>query len=115
MARNRTPPYLSNQAEVEHVDLASLDHTAAPILILCSDGLVDLYSRRSKVQDISQAVLPWITALDRKGETNIDNLAQDLLWDSLGGDAGVETSSKIIQGITSGRRVDDTTAIVLRL
>ena len=43
-----------------------------------------------------------------------DNLALDLLWDALGGDKGVELSSKIVGGM-SVRRVDDTTVVVLQL
>jgi pyruvate dehydrogenase phosphatase len=82
-----------------------------PVLVLCSDGLIDLYSRRSKVNDITQAIQLWITTLTREGG---DNLALDLLWDALGGDCGVEASSKIIRGI-SNMRVDDTTVVVLQL
>jgi serine/threonine protein phosphatase PrpC len=81
---------------------------AAPVLVLCSDGLVDLYSRYSKVEDIAQAVQLWITALTFER----DNLALDLLWDALGGDKGVEVSSKIVRGMSKGR-VDDTTVVVL--
>ena len=41
ITRNRTPPYLSNRAEIKHVDLATVDSNPTPILILCSDGLYD--------------------------------------------------------------------------
>lgn len=108
LARNLTPPYLSNWAEVEHVDLASLGPSAMPVLILCSDGLVDLYS---KTEDIAQAVQSWITTLNCEGS---DNLALDLLWDALSRDRGIEATSGIIRG-TGGGRVDDTTVIVLQL
>jgi pyruvate dehydrogenase phosphatase len=111
VARNLTPPYLSNQAEVEHVDLASLDPSAMPVLVLCSDGLFDLYSRRSKVEDIAQAVQSWISTLNSESS---DNLALDLLWHALGGNDGVEVSSQIVSGM-SNKRVDDTTVVVLRL
>lgn len=111
LARNLTPPYVSNRAEVEHVDLASLGPSAMPVLILCSDGLVDLYSRRSKGEDIAHSVQSWITALTYEGR---DNLALDLLWDALGGNCGIEASSKIIRGM-SNKRVDDTTVMVLQL
>jgi pyruvate dehydrogenase phosphatase len=111
LARNLTPPYVSNRAEVDHIDLASLSPSATPVLILCSDGLVNLYSRRSQVEDIAQAVQSWITTLTCEGS---DNLALDLLWDALGGDGGIEVSSKIVQGM-SNKRVDDTTVIVLQL
>jgi len=82
-----------------------------PVLILCSDGLVDLYSRSSKVEDIALAVQSWLTTLAREDG---DNLALDLLWDALGRDERVEASSIIIQGM-SNKRVDDTTVVVLQL
>ena len=81
------------------------------MLVLCSDGLIDLYSRRSKIKDIAQAVQLWITMLTHEGR---DNLALDLLWDALGGDDGAEVSSKIVRG-TSNKWVDDTTVVVLQL
>jgi len=111
LARNLTPPYLSNQAEVQHVDLASQDPSAMPVLILCSDGLINLYSQRSKVKDIAQAVQIWITTLPLEVS---DNLALDLLWNALVGDNEVEIVSGIIRG-TLDRRVDDTTVIGLPL
>ena len=42
ITRNRKPPYLSNPAEVKHVDIAATNPNPMPILILCSDGLCDL-------------------------------------------------------------------------
>jgi pyruvate dehydrogenase phosphatase len=110
LARNLTPPYLSNRAEVEHIDLAPLDPHGMPILILCSDGLVDLY-RRSKAGDMAQAIQLWLPA-SRCEASN--NLALDLLWHALGGDKGIDLSSKIVRG-TYNKRVDDTTVVVLRL
>ncbi|KAF8968819.1 phosphatase 2C-like domain-containing protein [Flammula alnicola] len=111
LARNLTPPYLSNRADVEHVDLASLGPNAMPVLILCSDGLCDLYSRRSQTRDIAQDVQLWLTTLTRESS---DNLALELLWDALGGDDRIEAASKIVRGMP-GRRVDDTTVVVLQL
>jgi hypothetical protein len=82
-----------------------------PVLVLSSDGLVNLYSRRSKVEDTAQAVQSWISTLTRDGS---DNLALDLLWDALGGDPGVQISNDIVRGM-SNKRVDDTTVVVLPL
>lgn len=112
MRRNLTPPYLSNQAEVQHINLSALDHTAAPVLILGSDGLGDLYSRWTKERILADSIRPWLSRLDRNQS---DNLALDLLWDSIGGDEDVERASKIVRRTTSGRRVDDTTIAVLQL
>jgi hypothetical protein len=46
LVRNLTPLYLSNWVKVEHVDLALLGPNVMSVLVLCSDGLVDLHSRR---------------------------------------------------------------------
>ncbi|KAF8907859.1 phosphatase 2C-like domain-containing protein [Gymnopilus junonius] len=111
LSRNITPPYLSNISEVEHVDLSSLSSDTTPMLILCSDGLSDLYSRRSHRSDISRDIEMWLTKSTPLG---IDNLALSLLWDALGGNEGLEMASRLIKGIP-GKRVDDTTVVVLQL
>ncbi|KAF8912072.1 hypothetical protein CPB84DRAFT_1742705 [Gymnopilus junonius] len=93
LARNLTPPYLSNRAEVKRINLTLLDPepNTSPMLILCSDGLCDLYSRRLKTGDdvIVQPVQQWLTKLDHEVDVN---LALDLLWDALSGNNGAETA-----------------------
>ena len=79
LARNPTPPYLSNQAEVKHIDLVLLSSTGTPVLVLCSDGLRDLYSRCSKEEDNIGC-----PALDHHSDS--DNLDLDLLCDAFGRD-----------------------------
>jgi hypothetical protein len=81
------------------------------VLVLCSDGLFNLYSRGAKVKDTAQAVQLWVASLVHE-EGN--NLALDLLWDALGGGDGLEMSCDIIRG-KSRKRVDDTTVVVLQL
>lgn len=98
-------------SEVEHFDLSSLSSDAMPVLILCSDGLSDLYSRRSQRCDIARNIEMWLTNLTPHDR---GNLALNLLWDALGGNEELDTASKIIRGMP-GRRVDDTTALVLQL
>ena len=112
ITRNRTPPYLSNRAEIKHVDLATVDSNPTPILILCSDGLCDLYKRRSPSSSLRKDVQLWLTT------TSLiecrSNLASELLWDALDGDGGVQAATKIARGMP-GRRIDDTTVVVIQL
>lgn len=110
LTRNISPPYLSNTAEVVHADLASLA-SPSPILVMYSDGLLDLYKRRSKDHSIAGVIREWLTnsALQNGRDKN---LAVDLLWDALG-DIGAVI--KMLTQEPSGRRVDDTTVIVVPL
>jgi pyruvate dehydrogenase phosphatase len=113
-SRNSTPPYLSNRAEVKHVDLATVGPNSMPLLILCSDGLCDLYKRRSPISNLPKDVQLWLTTsspIECRG-----NLAFELLWDALKGDGGVQTATaiKIVRGMP-GRRIDDTTVVVIQV
>jgi pyruvate dehydrogenase phosphatase len=111
IARNRTPPYLSNRAEVKHVDIATAGPNHTLILILCSDGLCDLYNRRSSIGDLSKDVQLWLTTSPIECGRN---LALELLWDALSGDGEVQAATKIVRGMP-GRRIDDTTVVVIQL
>ena len=112
ITRNRTPPYLSNRAEVKHVDLATVNPNSIPILILCSDGLCDLYKRRSPTSSPPKDVQLWLTT------TSLiecrSNLASEILWDALDGDGGIQAATKTVRGMP-GRRIDDTTVVVIQL
>ena len=111
LTRNSTPPYLSNRAEVKHVDLATLDTISMPILILCSDGLCGLYKRRSPISSLPKDVQLWLTNSHIEHKSN---LALELLWDALDGGGGVQAATKIVRGMP-GRRIDDTTVVVIQL
>ena len=114
ITRNRTPPYLSNRAEVKHVDLATVGpNSAMPILILCSDGLCDLYKRRSSISTLPKDVQLWLTTsfpIECKS-----NLALELLWDALDGDGEVQAATRIVRGMRGSRWIDDTTVVVIQL
>ena len=109
ITRNRTPPYLSNQAEVKHVDIATTNPNPTPILILCFEGLCDLYKRRSPTNSLPKDVHLWLTT------TSLiecrSNLASELLWDALDGDGRIQAATKTVRGMP-GRRIDDTTVVV---
>ncbi|KAK0469233.1 protein serine threonine phosphatase 2C [Desarmillaria tabescens] len=109
MARNLTPPYLSNQADVVHV---SVDQPS--VLILSTDGLINLYSRSSQVKNTADAAPLWFAAINRARQDS-SNLALDLLWNVLGGDGEANLYSLMMQQQFNSRRVDDTTIIILPL
>ncbi|KAK2467775.1 hypothetical protein APHAL10511_000070 [Amanita phalloides] len=104
LKRNLTPPYLSNDADVVHVDLESLKASELHI-IMCSDGLLDLYE--DKGFDLHEIVAIWsdivVSGKQRDAE---QNLALLLLRESI----GVQDLEKIL-----AVEMDDTTILVQRL
>ena len=110
ITRNRTPPYLSSRAEVKHVNLVTMNPNSMPMLILCSDGLCDLYKRRPPTSSLPKDVQLWLaTAFPVECRSN---LASELLWEALDGDSGRQAATKIVRGMP-GRRIDDTTVVVV--
>lgn len=112
MKRNLTPPYLSNRAHVVHVDLSALQATDAH-MIMCSDGLLDLYD--DKGFDLDDMVSIWSDiVVSGKQRDAKQNLALLLLRESIGG----QDLEKVSQTMTVDlcfRWMDDTTILVQRL
>lgn len=110
IGRNKTPPYLSSTPDVRHVDLKSLC-SRETFLILCTDGLVDLYDARLELYEVLSK--KWVNLV---GEHYADskNLALDLLRDALGGD-DCEKVSRMITVEMASRWMDDTTVVVSRI
>jgi len=109
--RNKTPPYLSGIPDIQHVDLASSNSSEA-FLIMCSDGLMDLYDDdRLNLQSV---LAPrWVGHVAAQSRAS-KNLALDLLRDGLGGD-DTEKVSRMITVEMTFRWMDDTTILVQRL
>lgn len=109
LARNLTPPYVSNQADVRHMELGESGQ-GEQFLIMCSDGLLDLYKEDRGVRDtIAQK---WVSLV---GSHNLsDNRALCLLRDALGGDNEEEVSWKLTRE-SEHKWMDDTTVLVLAL
>ena len=107
---NRTPPYLSNVPDVRHVDLLALDGAQAKLLILCSDGLLDLYQGR---RNMSRAKT-WLEVAGGARRRREENLALRLLRDGLGGH-NLHRASEMITVEMTSRWMDDTTILVLPL
>ncbi|KAI0042916.1 protein serine/threonine phosphatase 2C [Auriscalpium vulgare] len=113
ISRIRTPPYVSNVPDVQHVPLSP----AAPgkrrdiFLVTCSDGLADLYPDLSRRDMINHWVMTVGRAVDSR--TRVGNLASCLLRDALGGDDVRLVSQKLTVEIEE-KWMDDVTILVQR-
>lgn len=107
LARNLTPPYLSNVADVQHVDIRSLNASEI-FLIMCTDGLIDLYDDR----DVNNLARRWVKVVAKQPEAG--NSALYLLRQALGGDDSDNVSAMMTFELES-RWIDDTTIIVQKL
>ncbi|KAF9451248.1 protein serine/threonine phosphatase 2C [Macrolepiota fuliginosa MF-IS2] len=117
LSRNHTPPYLSNRPDVRHVSLADRDQSQEIRLIMCSDGLLDLYSGQSEPSSkLDQLAEIWFNALDNRDKSldAYNNLALALLRHALGG-SDTEKVSRNITVEMQFRWMDDTTILVQRI
>jgi pyruvate dehydrogenase phosphatase len=115
LARIHTPPYLSNRPDVQHVHLADRDQYAEIRLILCSDGLLDLYLDTS-TSAYDQLPRIWHIAIDNRDKSlaTYNNLAVSLLRHALGGQ-DTEKVSRNMNVDMEFRWMDDTTILVQRI
>ncbi|EPQ50570.1 protein serine/threonine phosphatase 2C [Gloeophyllum trabeum ATCC 11539] len=113
LVRNRTPPYISSEADVVHRKLklgspsrSSRDHV---YLVLCSDGLTDLCDGHvaEHVADV------WRREFTSGGPGN-DNLALRLLRAAIG-DNDTRKVSKVLTLDMDSPWIDDTSIIVQSL
>lgn len=105
--RMKTPPYLSTTSDIFHVRA----NTTTTRLILASDGLMDIVARTRKSQSITEALKSWNNGRSATFEKGT-NLATDLLFDLLDGQKEDGYFPKFFMPMP-GRRVDDTTTLVL--
>ncbi|KAI0645389.1 protein serine/threonine phosphatase 2C [Trametes meyenii] len=116
--RIRTPPYLSNKPDIYHVPLQNTNVAAPPsrLLILCSDGLSDLYDGYS-FQEMAEE---WIQVVGKAHEAQTGpaggrvNLALSLLREAIGG-SDTQLVSRNLTVEMEERWMDDTTIVVQRL
>lgn len=116
LGRNRTPPYLSNRPDVKHINLADREKYQEVQLIMCSDGLLDLYWDHTEALDLTQLPEVWFSALDNRNP-NLDaynNLALALLRDGLGG-SDIDKVSRNLTVEIVFKWMDDTTILVQRI
>ncbi|KAG1861589.1 protein serine threonine phosphatase 2C [Suillus subalutaceus] len=125
LPHNKSPPYLSALADIKHVALQpSTTNTSESFLILCSDGLIDLYEHTNST--LEEILTQWVHMLgermDRRGakvggEADKENTALVLLRHALMG-GGVDNPDRLAQMLTVEipcRWMDDTTALVQTL
>ena len=112
--RIRTPPYLSNTPDVYHFNLsAGGGATSRRALILCSDGLTDLYDGYS-AQEMADE---WVEVIGRELDSNTGpnsgrtNLALTLLREAIGG-RDTQLVSRNLTVEMEERWMDDTTIVV---
>ncbi|RPD63915.1 protein serine/threonine phosphatase 2C [Lentinus tigrinus ALCF2SS1-6] len=117
--RIRTPPYLSNTPDVYHLEFgAEAGQGSAPqrALILCSDGLTDLYDGYSPQEMADE----WIELIGRELNSSSGpngartNLALSLLREAIGG-SDTQLVSRNLTVEMEERWMDDTTILVQRL
>ena len=120
LARNLTPPYLSNAPDVRVVDVSDTD-TDSMVLLLASDGLADLYEAESaaSLQDAARA---WVRTVSTATWTTEDGGSADaasspavrLLRAGMA-DGEVEKASWYLTVEMDTPWVDDITVVVDRL
>jgi pyruvate dehydrogenase phosphatase len=109
IGRNITPPYMSGVPEVQHVDLVQ---GSSSFLLMCSDGLMDLYEdERVELDTILSK--KWVEKVGR-GYSKKGNLALGVLREALGG-GDEERVSRMMTVEMSFKWMDDTTILVQRL
>ena len=108
---NLTPPYLTATPEVVHKKLESAQYS----LVLCSDGMTDLYCERGISEGEANQRIARIAL--QKGDDEVvtglgDNKALFIIKDGLGED--LEMQSAFLTIDIDFPHLDDTTVIVLQ-
>ncbi|KAJ3963553.1 protein serine threonine phosphatase 2C, partial [Lentinula raphanica] len=122
-----TPPYVSNIPDVQYFDLESKrsqlphrefddqenDHSLRLCLLMCTDGLLDLYQDESKYTSDSTAIFRRcmkVASLRSDMDNQTTNPALMILRDALGG-ADVERVSAMMTVEMYDKWMDDTTVL----
>ncbi|KAF7971219.1 hypothetical protein HWV62_21624 [Athelia sp. TMB] len=119
LPRNKTPPYLSNIADVVHVNLAATEKEGR-FLIMCSDGLTDLYvhddDRKdiNTLQEVADKIVNVLSTRSAPPGLDSNNSALHLLREAMGG----SDEDKVSRNLTAQmafRWMDDVTIVVQSL
>lgn len=109
-----SPPYVSNVPDMYHL---TLDGSRDTFLILCSDGLLDLYGssrEHSSAQVLANKWAKIVGLSARHGDAGNTNLAFRLLRDAIGGsDAALASQNLTLE--MDEKWLDDVTILVQRL
>ncbi|PBK73781.1 protein serine threonine phosphatase 2C [Armillaria solidipes] len=112
--RSFTPPYVSNIADVRHL---TLEPSSRACLVMCTDGLMDLFegeSRDGGTLDIAALGRRWLEIIGPTVWTEGTNAALHLLREGLGG-TDEEKVSQMMTVERTDRWMDDTTILIQRL
>ena len=111
ISRIQSPPYVSSMPDVRHIHLprSTTGSQARHALLLCSDGLPDLYNARFDSR--AEMVAHWAQTIGDALDARSDNAALVLLRDALGGD-DVRSVSAHLTVEMDERWMDDTTVLV---
>lgn len=104
----RSPPYVSCEPEIYH--LKKPHSNASMILILCSDGLADLYTE----MDMGSMLQCWANVVGAAIDARLPLPALSLLRHSLGGDDVLALSRSLTLEMDE-KWMDDVSIIVHRL
>jgi len=112
LVRNISAPYISSEPDVVHRKLSSPTNNG--YLIMCSDGLADLYSSHHLSEE--QMIEDWARVITRadSGREDDENLAIRLLRHAIGGD-DVKSVSRVMTLDMDSPWIDDTTILVQTL
>ncbi|KAJ7054453.1 phosphatase 2C-like domain-containing protein [Mycena amicta] len=102
---NRTPPYLSNIAEVSHATIRGQTH-----LVVATDGLANLANRNTP-----DKVLGQICADGVQSPAPNYNRASEVIWHAWGGNADGNLHRLLTTGKLLDGRVDDIVVVVFSL
>ena len=117
IGRNLTPPYMSAAADVRHVSLHDhRENDEEVVLLLASDGLIDLYDPEEKRETdgnygLDALAKKWVDVI---GNNDGQNKALSLLRDSIGGDDTVKVSTFLTLEADE-RWMDDVTILVQKI
>lgn len=123
MPRILTPPYLSNKSDVQHLNLKAhypASQGQESFLVMCSDGLVDLFNARD-FSELKQASDLWMDSASAResqvygGDAVYKNRALRILRKGLGGADGDKVSTWLTVEMEGKKWMDDVTVIVLPL
>lgn len=113
-----TPPYVSDIPDVHHYVFDTTADRQESFLILCSDGLLDIYDNIDVTLSESGLAERWVrivgNSLKKQREQGLHrNLAFDLLRDAIGGE-DIDLTSRNLTLEMDDKWIDDVTVLVQR-
>lgn len=113
-----TPPYVSDIPDVHHFAFDVTADSQESFLILCSDGLLDIYDNIDATLSTRDLAERWVrivgSSLKKRSQQGVSkNLAFDLLRDAIGGE-DIDLTSRNLTLEMDDKWIDDVTVLVQR-